>query len=46
MSHNFSRHKNGQMYGLTKDALEAVAIEEKAALTHMNLGMTSSLLLI
>jgi hypothetical protein len=35
MSH--SRHKNGQMYGLTKDALEAVAIEEKAALTHMNL---------
>ena len=32
-----TRHRNGQMYGLTKDALEAVAVEEKAALTHMNL---------
>jgi len=32
-----SRQKNGELFGLTKDALENVAIEGKAAVCHLNL---------
>ena len=38
-----SRMRDGELFGLTKDALEEVALEEKAAICHMNLDGIRSL---
>ena len=38
-----SRMPSGELFGLTKDALEEVALEEKAAICHMNLDGIRSL---
>ena len=38
-----SRMRDGELYGLTKDSLEVVALEEKAAICHMNLDGIRSL---